>query len=175
MWETWIESLGQEDPLEKAKATHSSILAWKIPWTLWLMRLQRVGHYWVTFTSLHFPIDIFLIGLCLFFYVFFFLLFVFCSLLCVFFAYKNVFSNYCKVGLMVINSLSFCLSVEKNSPGLNTGVGSLCFLQERFWYLHWISMRPLLGRVFLVVVFSLSSLLNISCHWLLACRVSTKK
>ena len=32
-WETWVQSLGQEDPLEKEKATHSSILAWKIPGT----------------------------------------------------------------------------------------------------------------------------------------------
>ena len=31
--ETWVRSLGQEDPLEKGMATHSSILAWKIPWT----------------------------------------------------------------------------------------------------------------------------------------------
>ena len=34
MWETWIPSLGWEDPLEKGKATHSSILAWRIPWTV---------------------------------------------------------------------------------------------------------------------------------------------
>ena len=33
MWETWIRSLGWEDPLEKGMATHSSILAWRIPWT----------------------------------------------------------------------------------------------------------------------------------------------
>ena len=33
MWETWVQSLGQEDSLEKAMATHSSILAWEIPWT----------------------------------------------------------------------------------------------------------------------------------------------
>ena len=32
MWETWVLSLGWEDPLEKGTATHSSILAWKIPW-----------------------------------------------------------------------------------------------------------------------------------------------
>ena len=32
MWETWVRSLGWEDPLEKGKATHSSILAWGIPW-----------------------------------------------------------------------------------------------------------------------------------------------
>ena len=34
MWETWVRSLGLEDPLEKGKATHSSILAWRIPWTV---------------------------------------------------------------------------------------------------------------------------------------------
>ena len=33
MWETWVQSLGQENPLEKAKATLSSVLAWRIPWT----------------------------------------------------------------------------------------------------------------------------------------------
>ena len=33
MWETWGQSLGQEDPLEKGMATHSRILAWRIPWT----------------------------------------------------------------------------------------------------------------------------------------------
>ena len=49
MWETWIQSLGQEDPLEKEMATHSSTLAWKIPWTeepgtLQSMESERVGH-----------------------------------------------------------------------------------------------------------------------------------
>ena len=33
MWETWVQSLGREDPLEKEMATHSSILTWRIPWT----------------------------------------------------------------------------------------------------------------------------------------------
>ena len=42
MWETWVQSLGQEDPLEKEMATHSSILAWKIPWTEEPGRLQSV-------------------------------------------------------------------------------------------------------------------------------------
>ena len=41
MWETWIRSLGWEDPLEKGKATYSSILAWRIPWTVHSMGLQR--------------------------------------------------------------------------------------------------------------------------------------
>ena len=43
MWETWVRSLGWEDPLEKGKATHSSILAWRIPWTK-SIRSQRAGH-----------------------------------------------------------------------------------------------------------------------------------
>ena len=43
--ETWVQSLGQEDPLEKGTATHSSILAWRLPWTeepgeLWSMGSQ---------------------------------------------------------------------------------------------------------------------------------------
>ena len=49
MQETWVQSLGQEDPLEKGMATLSSILAWRIPWTeetggLQSMGSQRVGH-----------------------------------------------------------------------------------------------------------------------------------
>ena len=44
MWETWVQSLGWDDPLEKGKATHSSILAWRIPWTVQFMGLQRVEH-----------------------------------------------------------------------------------------------------------------------------------
>ena len=43
-WETWVPSLGREDTLEKGKATHSSILAWRIPWTVQSMGSQRVGH-----------------------------------------------------------------------------------------------------------------------------------
>ena len=44
MQETWVQSLGWEDPLEKGKATHSSILAWKISWTIQSMGSQRVRH-----------------------------------------------------------------------------------------------------------------------------------
>ena len=49
MQETWVQSLGREDPLEKEIATHSSTLAWKIPWMkepggLQSMGLQKVGH-----------------------------------------------------------------------------------------------------------------------------------
>ena len=57
MRETWVRSLRQEDPLEKEMATHSSTLAWKIPWMEEPGRLQsvgsqRVGHDW---TRLHLP------------------------------------------------------------------------------------------------------------------------
>ena len=50
--ETWVRSLGWGDTLEKGKATHSSILAWRIPGTIQCMGSQRVGHDWATFTSL---------------------------------------------------------------------------------------------------------------------------
>ena len=43
MWETWVRSLGQEDPLEKEMASHSSVLAWRIPWTEELGGLQSMG------------------------------------------------------------------------------------------------------------------------------------
>ena len=43
VWETWVRSLGWEDPLEKGKATHSSILVWRIPRTVESMGSQRVG------------------------------------------------------------------------------------------------------------------------------------
>ena len=53
MWETRLQSLGREDPLEKEMAAHSSTLAWKIPWTeepgrLQSMGSQRVRHDWAT-------------------------------------------------------------------------------------------------------------------------------
>ena len=50
MRETWFRSLGQEDPLEKGMATHSSVLAWRMPWTeepgsyIQSMGSQRIGH-----------------------------------------------------------------------------------------------------------------------------------
>ena len=57
MQETWVPSLGWEDPLEKEMTTHSSILAWRIPWTeepggLQSTVSQRVEHDWVTSLSL---------------------------------------------------------------------------------------------------------------------------
>ena len=57
MQETRIQSLGWEDPLEKGMASHSSILAWRIPWTeepvgLQSVGLQIVGHDWETNTPI---------------------------------------------------------------------------------------------------------------------------
>ena len=62
MWETWVRSLGWEDPLEKEMVTHSSILAWRIPWMDKPGRLQstgsqRVGHDWATSLSLSFIVQ----------------------------------------------------------------------------------------------------------------------
>ena len=56
VWETWVRSW--EDPMEKGMATHSSILAWRIPWTeepqgLQSMGSQRVGHDWATNTYIY--------------------------------------------------------------------------------------------------------------------------
>ena len=53
MWETWVQSLGWEDTLEKEMATHSSTVVWKIPWMEEPGRLQftgsqRVAHNWAT-------------------------------------------------------------------------------------------------------------------------------
>ena len=65
MWETRVRSLGWEDPLEKEMATHSSTLAWRIPWRkepgrLHSMGSQRVGHDWATSPypyPNHLPVD----------------------------------------------------------------------------------------------------------------------
>ena len=76
MRETWVQSLGWEDALEKEMATHSSILAWRISWLgepgrLPSTGLQRIGHNWVTSLSLSFHFNFFYIYL-LFFCEFFF-------------------------------------------------------------------------------------------------------
>ena len=59
MWETWVQSLGREDPLEKEMATHSSTLAWRIPWTeepgeLQSMGLHGVAKSWTRLSNLTF-------------------------------------------------------------------------------------------------------------------------
>ena len=72
MRETWVLSLGWEDPREKGKATDSSILAWRIPWTVESMGSQRVGHDWVTFTfmqNIYIDINIWYIYTCIYKYI----------------------------------------------------------------------------------------------------------
>ena len=51
MWETWVQCRGWEDPLEKEKATHSSILAWRIPWTA----VHGVAKSQTRLSDVHFP------------------------------------------------------------------------------------------------------------------------
>ena len=51
MWDTWVRSLGWEDPLEKGKATHSSILAWRIPWTV-----HGVAKSWIRLSDFNFSL-----------------------------------------------------------------------------------------------------------------------
>ena len=58
VWETWVQSLGWKDPLEKGMATHSSIIAWRIPWTKEPSRLQstesqKVRHNWAPHTRMY--------------------------------------------------------------------------------------------------------------------------
>ena len=53
--DTWVQSLAWEDPLENGKATHSSILAWRISWTIKSKGSQRVRHDWATFTDISGP------------------------------------------------------------------------------------------------------------------------
>ena len=60
MWETWVQSLGQEDPLEKEMEPHSNILAWRIPWTeaLWVAQSRtRLSHF--TFTRIGYQSSIY--------------------------------------------------------------------------------------------------------------------
>ena len=61
MRKTWVRSLGWEDPLEKGMATHSSILAWRIPWTEQPGRLQSMGSQsWTQLNNLHFHFHIYI-------------------------------------------------------------------------------------------------------------------
>ena len=67
--EMLVRSLGQEDPLEADMVTHSSILAWRIPWTgelggLQSMGMQRVGHDWSDLVSMHAPAPLRLVRYC---------------------------------------------------------------------------------------------------------------
>ena len=56
MHETWAQSLGWEDPPEKGKATHSSVLAWRIPRTVWSTGSQRVTSERLSLTSVSSPV-----------------------------------------------------------------------------------------------------------------------
>jgi len=53
-WETWVRPLGWEDPLETGLATHSSILAWRIPWTVYIVR--GIAKSWTQLSDFHFQV-----------------------------------------------------------------------------------------------------------------------
>ena len=53
MLKTWLQSLGWEDPLEKGKAAHSSILAWRAPWAEFMARVHRVTECWTQRSDFH--------------------------------------------------------------------------------------------------------------------------
>ena len=74
MWETWVQSPGWEDPLEKGMAIHSGILAWRMPWTVYSTGSQRIVHDWMTCTVLHIYIYIYIhthTRIHIFFFIFF--------------------------------------------------------------------------------------------------------
>ena len=103
MQETLVQSLGWGDPLEKGKATHFSIPAWRIPWTVQSMGLQRVGH---DLSDSHFHVPYIMVN-----------------------PYTILRGNYCENCSVVFNFLwPYAPYSLWNFPGQNTGVGSLSLL-----------------------------------------------
>ena len=124
--ETWIQSLGWEDPLEEAMATHSSILAWRIPWTeepggLQSMGSQRVRHSWATFFLRNYHLSIFntISAITAIYWM---------SIKCI----NRVYVCGVRCSLMSDYLRPHGLYSPWNSPGQNTGVGSLSLLQGIF-------------------------------------------
>ena len=117
MQETWVRSLGGEDPLEKAMAPHSSILAWRKPWTEEPGRLQsmgsyRVGHDWVINTFTYIKMK---------------------ELMCTDKGYplKEWVSEWKLLSRVRLFLTPWTLQ-SMESPGQNIGVGSLSLLQRIF-------------------------------------------
>ena len=143
MRETQVRSLGQEDLLEKAMATHSSILAWKIPWmeepvSLQSMRSQRVGQDWAT--SLFF-----LSCIC---WVTSFVWYMNYNLCCLFILFivclmNNTNSHNFWFPLRPLNSCYFLvIDSEKEKKGFLLGIESLKTITERNLVIAWF--KPLL-------------------------------
>ena len=119
MQEVWVQSLSQEDPLEKGMVTHSSVLAWKFPWTeepgrLQSMESQRVRHGWATSLSLSFhmfPTNLkgifFLITWCNLFQSFKYIIFH------IQISRKKI-SFLAMACLVMSNSLQHCMTMAKN-------------------------------------------------------------
>ena len=111
MQEMWVWSLGQEDPLEKEMATHSSVLAWKISWTeepgrLQSMGLRRARHNWAHMHTLSWQLCIPCSGLLLILPVLNLIFFTF-DLTLLFFLYWSVIALQCWFGFCCIHFI-FC-------------------------------------------------------------------
>ena len=151
MWETWVQSLGWEDPLEKGKATYSSILAWRIP------ILHGVANSWTWLSDFHFHLYIGTLSLhtvassvedflpkfiahsaspeslFLFWFFFFFNWRIIALQWCVGFCCTRWIRHERENCSVVSDSLlPHELYSPWNSPGQNTGVGSLSLLQGTF-------------------------------------------
>ena len=151
MRETWVRSLGREDPMEKKMATHPSTLAWKIPWTkepdrLQSMGLQRFGYGWATSLSLnssrcwasfHF---LFAIVMCLLALLLFFAKesVQFCSFLSLSFLLvcKSLYMCVCAQSLshvwLFAIPWSFQVPLSMGFPGKDTGLSCHILLQGIF-------------------------------------------
>ena len=121
MQETWVSSLGQEYPLEKGMATHSSILACKISWAEELGGLQsigsqRVGHYWAT-STLTKTIEF------------------------------KLWSEFSLLSLLrqLSNEQSCYISLQSDFYNFKLPLVKLCLLKYSFGRLPWKSMLPLQG------------------------------
>ena len=129
MWETWVPSLGQEDPREKETATHPSILAWRTPWTedLWAA-IHRVTKSWTSLSDFHFFFFLQCISTNVWIFQFSFhywnLILSYCKsekILCI----KSVFSKSKETICGLTNGLSWILpcTLRKNVYFLIVGLG----------------------------------------------------
>ena len=121
MWKTEVQCLGREDPLEKGTATHSSILAWRIPWTeepggLQSMASQRVGHDWATVPQCS------------------------CSPVVAFGVRGSAARNMCFTVLFISKWGSLTQGLLREAHYAGCFSISCCIKQS--WELHWWSRRP---------------------------------
>ena len=142
MWETWVRSLGWEDPLEKEMATHSSILAWRIPRTEELGGLQsmgsrRVRHNWVTSQAyISGPKLSFFLCVCVYIYILSIILIYCISIKCInYIAYSHPSGvDECFCGFLYSKEVTANMSPSSLENQLVPS--SPKFLLADMWYFH---------------------------------------